>query len=229
MERRDVGMPGARPALLHRVVEREERLREAQGIAVPAGKVQVRRHVEMVEAPGPAHEVVGDEPVRRVPAQDADLFGVERDDLVGGEPAEVQPVRRVGLGDRQLRQVDPRRTSGRPSTRSGCPRRRSAPRSSRSARRAMRGRHPAPPATSCAPCRGSHTRCRSASPRPPGARRSGAPPPRRSAGSPPDRSRWKSSSGGASRTGAAGPPRHGPGCRDGRRPAISAGSRSACP
>ena len=60
----------------------------------------------MIEFGEEPHGVVRDVAARRVLAQHFDWRAVERHHLIGGEPAEGQPVRRVGFGHGQVGQFD---------------------------------------------------------------------------------------------------------------------------
>ncbi len=78
---------------------------EPQRVGVPGRDVEIGADGEMVERDDPAHVVVGDR-CAGMPADDVDLQAVEAHHLIGGKPAEIHGMRRVGLGHRQVRQLN---------------------------------------------------------------------------------------------------------------------------
>ena len=108
MKRRDIRMPGRRIAHALRLAEagRGQTVGETQRIGIPTREVQRLAHLVMIEVEERPHEIVGDEPPRRVTADDRNLLGVERHDLIRREAMEIEPVDRVQLGHSPHRQID---------------------------------------------------------------------------------------------------------------------------
>ena len=104
VERDQVGVSGPRPA--HLLLLRQVALDLTEGIGVPGDEVEALRGPVVVEVPEMHHEVVGHPAPRREPAQDLDLLLLEGDDRVAGEAVEVEHVRGVRLGHRQIWWVD---------------------------------------------------------------------------------------------------------------------------
>src|ERR1700730_15997575 len=82
------------------VLRRKERNRgqKTQRIGVPAGKIQVTGHLEMVEIRAPGHEIMGDRSVGGELTQDLYLNLLELPDHIGGKPAKIEAMtgNRVG-------------------------------------------------------------------------------------------------------------------------------------
>ena len=83
-----------------------KRLDEADRIGIPAREIQRRGAGEMIEIVREAHEIMGDEPIRRVRADDLDLHPIVGVDLFGREAPEVEPRGGIRLGHGQVRQRD---------------------------------------------------------------------------------------------------------------------------
>ena len=82
-----------------------ELFQKTERVAVPGGYIQVRAQRMVVEAGVKTHEVMGDVSAGRMRPQQSHLRGIEGPYLVGAEATEIQHVRRVRFGHRQVRQV----------------------------------------------------------------------------------------------------------------------------
>src|SRR6266550_717928 len=80
--------------------------KKAQRICVPARKIQVSGHLEVLKIREPAHEIVGNWPSGRALTQHLHLKALELPNHVRGEPLKVQPVRRIWVGGRAIGQID---------------------------------------------------------------------------------------------------------------------------
>ncbi len=88
------------------IVAEPELFEKPEGVAVPGGDVQIFGKIMMIEVGDEPHEVVGEIPTRRRLAQYQTLLAIEFFDLPRRKSAEVENMRRIGLGDREVGQVD---------------------------------------------------------------------------------------------------------------------------
>jgi hypothetical protein len=105
VERRDVRMRGFRPTVPLFLAEWEF-LDEADRITIPRGDIEILADLPVIEIVDEAHEIMGDPSVRRMLADDLALHPVVGSHLPGLEAPEIEPRRRIGFGDGQVRQHD---------------------------------------------------------------------------------------------------------------------------